>query len=771
MKKLLLVDGNSLLYRAYYAFSGTGVTLSHDGTPTHATYGFLNMLVRAIENIKPTHIAVCFDVRGKTFRHDQFKDYKATRKPTPEDLIVQLSDTKELLTKLEIKVVEKPGFEADDLIGTLCGLDADTVILTADRDAFQLVGQRTELDLTKTGVTTLDIWTEKRIESEYGITPKQMIDLKAISGDTSDNIPGARGIGEKGAIALIQQWGSIEDIYDNLDKIKDSVRQKLITSQDTVFLSKKLATINTSVELDIRLQDLALTFPFKVNAKQVFVDKGFKSLVNKKSIWQEEAEKKDINLEDLLKTSFKELVIDWDTEFVYVNDYRLRILVNLFDGGLPQDEIWRGLKPLLEGDVPKSISDSKALKETLLPLGIKLDNIIKDTRISNHIGTGSKGLINDIELPLVDVLIDMQNAGIALHMVQLDKMADDYKTKIDSITREIFKIAGVEFNVNSPQQLGEILFKKLGLTAIEKTKTGYSTNEDVLQKLNDKHPIIEPILRYRKLAKLYSTYIMGYKKLADNGFIYTKFNNTGTITGRLSSSEPNIQNIPDEIRKVFKSRFNGGRLLGADYSQIELRILASLSGDEVMIDAFKNGRDIHDETAKVLGCQRRMAKAVNFGIIYGMSSFGLGESLGIKPFQAQQFIEKYFAQFPKIKAFLDSCVERANIDGYIETIFGRRRYLPDLSSNNPHKIKFAHRAAMNMPMQGGAADIIKKAMITIHARIKRENLKSIMVAQIHDELVFDCTPDEVELISNLARQEMQSAHKLAVPLHVDISNW
>ncbi|MCL2587509.1 MAG: DNA polymerase [Firmicutes bacterium] len=757
MKKLLLVDGNSLLYRAYYAFNAGGVNLSHDGMPTHATYGFLNMLFRALEDIKPTHLAVCFDIKGKTFRHDLFTEYKATRKPTPEDLVVQLGDTKQLLTELGISVIQKQNYEADDLIGTL-SRQIPSVILTADRDAFQLISDTVELNLTKSGVAHLDKWTLKRVKDEYGITPSQMIDLKALVGDTSDNIPGAKGIGDKGALVLIQEWGSIENIYENLLSVKESIRKKLEDSRDLVFKSKELATIN--IDVDVEVGDLTLNFPFPSTAKQSFERRGFRSMLNKKGLWKD-TEMVTVNTRDEIDT-IKNLPspvrIAWDKDFVYVGDYQIRILANLLDGGVDEGEIWKSLKPVLEGKIGKIVSDSKALKEK----SIKISNIVGDERIANHLKGSSEELYKEIELPLVDVLIEMQQHGMVIDMVALNQLSGEFKDEIDILSAKIYGIAGEVFNINSPQQLGDVLFTKLGLKAIEKTKTGYSTNEEVLLKLKDFHPIIEPILRYRKLQKLYSTYIQGYAKLADeNGFVYTTFNNTGTVTGRLSSSEPNIQNIPPQIRSLFKSRFPDGSLVCADYSQIELRILAHLSGDEVMINAFSQGRDIHQETADAIGCRREEAKAINFGIIYGMSSFGLSESLGVKPHEAAKFIERYFAQFPKIKEFLDGCVQYANLNGHIETMMGRRRYFSKFD-------KFAERAAMNMPMQGGAADIIKKAMLAIHSRLKSEGLQSLMVAQIHDELVFDCQSSEIEALSVLVRHEMESAYQMIVPLHVDI---
>ena len=810
MDKLLLVDGNSLLYRAYFAFGGGGVSLSHDGRPTHATYGFLNMLTRAIVDITPTHLAVCFDMRGKTFRHDLYSDYKATRKPTPEDLIAQLADTREILSELGIAVVQKQGFEADDLIGAL-SKRMPSIILTADKDAFQLIRDGVELALTKSGVTTLDIWNESRVTREIGLTPTQMIDLKAIMGDASDNIPGAKGIGEKGATALVTQFGNVAKIYENLDSIKGALKQKLQDSESQVMLSLQLAKINCDVEIDTSLQNMQLRFPFDNTLKPVFASRGFNSLVNKKGIWlssngQPQVAPTEILCRDDLWSSVKQLqksnhiAIHWDKDFVYVAneqvEFKIRILQNLFDGGLEEGEIWRELDSILRGSASKFVWDSKALKER----GIAISNVVLDAKIALHllnskaeitganellraglmeklVALSLKKLYKDVELPLVDVLVEMQGHGVALDLAALQKASVEFRAQIEEKTQEIYKISGEQFNINSPKAMGEILFKKLGLQVIEKTKTGeFSTNEEVLLKLRGKHPIIEPILRYRKLSKLHSTYVQGYMRLVDeNGFVWTRFNNTGTVTGRLSSSEPNLQNIPARseesrrIRQLFKSRFVGGKLLCADYSQIELRILAHLSGDEVMTKAFAEGRDIHEETARVVGIDRASAKAVNFGIIYGMSSFGLSESLGVRPAEAAKFIERYFAQFPKIKAFLDGCIEHANLHGYVSTIMGRRRYFPELHSKNPNLVKFAHRAATNMPMQGSAADFIKVAMIEISARLKRENKRALLIAQIHDELVLDCPPDEIDEVSRLVKIEMERVGEmLTVPLDVDV---
>ena len=688
MDNFLVIDGNSLLNRAYYAFGGRGEVgeLSFGGMPTNAVYGFLNMFIKAATDLKVKYVCVAFDVRQPTFRHQMFQGYKANRHKMPDDLAVQFKQLKDILAAMQVKIFECPGFEADDIIGTIASQvkDVKVINLTADRDGLQLVAPNVELHLTKTGVTNLDVWTTERIQKEYGITPKQLIDVKALMGDKSDNIPGATGVGEKTAVALIQKYGSVEAVIaaGANKKVNDCVAQ--------VEMSKKLATINCQVPIMFALQECPFVFPFSDEVKKKFEQAGFKSFL-RRDLW--------------------------------------------VSGAVKVQPV-----PPLFADVK---DESKALDEAVLP-----------------------------------VLHKMSINGIKVDVAALNALGELLETEIANLEAEIFGLAGESFNIKSTQALSEVLQKKLGVNLTKKTKTGYSTNEEVLAELAPTVPLAAKVLEYRGKYKLYSTYVRGYGNAVDlEGLIHTTFNLDKTATGRLSSSEPNLQNIPqrktdsDRFRKVFVSRFENGKILSADYSQIELRLLAALSGEESLIDCFNRGVDIHRETAeKLFGDvnRRRDAKAVNFGIIYGISSFGLAKDLHCGFHEAAAVIKNYFTTYPKVKAFLDQCVASAKQNGYISTMFGRRRYIPELFAKNNNVVAFATRAAMNMPMQGSASDIIKKAMIKIDQEMTERGLKSLMVLQIHDELVFDCVADEVEILSEIVKRHMENAVQLAVKLEVNL---
>ena len=823
VNKLLLIDGNSLINRAYYAF-GTGGGISYGGNPTNATYGFMNMFLRAIGDIKPDMVAVAFDVRAKTFRHKMYDGYKATRKGMPDDLAVQLDDLKKLLQAMGVAILQCEGYEADDIIGTIAKNTAnDVVILSADRDGLQLVCDRVALYLTKTGVTNLDIWTGERVFREYGITPAQLIDVKALMGDKSDNIPGADGVGEKTALGLIQQYKSIEVVYQHLSDIKENLQFKLSNSKENVFISKDLARINTDVPMPFDIE-FAFEFPMGKHVYDAFEERGFKSLCKRPSLWKEDyystveeevievAEAKVIEVKDLGELANLQgdrIVITWDDTATYVADhkaqYKITRQVDLLSGGFGDQQISEALKPIYANQTPKAVWDSKSLKQRQ----IQLDNVDVDIKLCEYLlknqtnqeprnvdfetankllskieSMGMMMLYRDVELPLVDVLIGMQKNGTKIDMDKLQEAHDSLKAQIEELSKTIYGFAGTNFNINSPQQLGEILFNKLMIQTTKKTKTGFSTDEHELAKRKDSHPIIASILRYRKVYKLFSTYIQAFGKLVDeNGFLHPQYHNTGTVTGRLSSSEPNIQNIParseesEIIRKLFVSRYKGGKIVAADYSQIELRLLAHFSGDETLISAFVNNRDIHAETAlqifgEVTPETRRHAKAINFGIVYGISAFGLADGIGCSVSDASKFIEKYFQQFPKVKKYLDGCRDFAIMNGYVKTLFGRRRYLPELNSTNQNTVQFGVRAAMNMPMQGSASDIIKKAMVEIFAKLKETKTDGdnvLMIAQIHDELVFDCPADKIEETKTMIQQIMQDTVKLSVPLVVDVN--
>jgi len=736
--KLLLIDGNSLINRVFYAFGGDG-TLSHNGVPTNATYGFLNMLFRGIEDIKPSHVAVAFDVKGPTFRHNLYEQYKGHRKPSNPDLIMQINDTKELLKTMGIQTFEVQGYEADDIIGTLAKKSTiPTIVLTADKDAFQLISDNVELHLTKTGVTKTDVWTLERVLSEFGFPSKSFIDFKSLAGDASDNIPGANGIGEKTATELIRQFQDIENMFTHIDQVKESTRNKLIASKDSIYLSRTLATINTATPLENR--ELIFSLPLNDKTRIAFQDRGFKSLLKRENLWG--------------KVEHGRAMLDPTIVSPITNQ------VSFFDPE-PQDlEEVKIAEHLITGRTSFTEFTPRPMQEYIDELG----------------RMGLLRLYQEIETPLVPVLHEMQANGAKIEIKALQKTEEEFNKEISTLRTRIHELAGETFNINSPKVLGEVLFKKLGIHSTSKTKKGeLTTNEETLQKLLNKHPIIPPLLRYRKVHKLLTTYINGYKNLmTKDGFVHSTFHNTATVTGRLSSSEPNLQNIPartedaKRIRGLFTSRFENGSLVCADYSQIELRILAHLSSDQALVDAFKNNRDIHDETAKKLSCDRRTAKAVNFGIVYGISSFGLSQNLNISMQQSAALIESYFKEFPRVKAYLEETKEFAHTNGYVTTLFGRRRQLPELRSTNPNIVAFGTRAAINMPMQGSAADFIKLAMVRIHKKLLERNVKSLIIAQIHDELVFDCPQDEVDTMLKLVKKEMQSVFELAVPLVVDI---
>jgi 5'-3' exonuclease len=704
MSKFLVVDGNSLLNRAYYAFGGRGEVgeLSFGGTPTNAVYGFLNMFIKAVTDLKADFACVAFDVRAKTFRHKMFAQYKANRHKMPDDLAMQLDTLKDILRTMKVKIYECEGYEADDIIGTVSAVTeknggAFVVNLTADRDGLQLVSGNTELHLTKTGVTNLDVWTVGRVKQEFGIEPRQLIDVKALMGDKSDNIPGAAGIGEKTALSLVQKYGTADGVIANANNAKVNA------SKDMVLLSRKLAEINCAVPIKFDLGDCRFTFPFGDEVRVEFEKHGFKSLVKRANLW----------------AAGKGNIDDYKDE----TDFRRNGAAKSTDA--VQDE-------------------SKEIDDAVLP-----------------------------------VLAKMSQNGIKVDIAALSVLAEKFEKEIAGISSEIYKLAGETFNINSTQILGEVLQRKLGIRLTKKTKTGFSTDEEVLTKLSADYPLAKKVLEYRGKYKLYSTYIRGYGNAVDlEGFIHTTFNIDKTATGRLSSTEPNLQNIPqrrlgsEEFRKIFVSRFADGKILSADYSQIELRLLAHFSGDKNLISTFDRGTDIHSQTAlQVFGDinRRREAKAINFGIIYGISSFGLSRDLGCSIAEATQFIQNYFATFPQVKGYLDECIDFAKQNGYISTMFGRRRYIPELYAKNNNLAAFAARAAMNMPMQGSSADIIKKAMAAIDGEFTAKKLQSIMVLQIHDELVFDCVDAETGTVAEIVKRNMENAAKLSVPLVVDIT--
>ncbi len=846
-EKLVLIDGNSLINRAFYALP---LLTNSNGQYSNAVFGFCNILLRIIEAEKPKYFAVAFDMGAPTFRHKMYADYKAGRKKMPDELASQMPMLKNLLNAMNISVFEKEGIEADDLIGSLAKkFDIPTIIVSGDRDLFQLVDNTTTVWFTKRGVTDILQVTPNNIEEVYGVKANQVVDLKSLMGDSSDNIKGVAGIGEKTAKNLINQYGSLDNIYQNIAEIKQSVATKLTNGKEDAILSQQLATINTTVNLEVELADLEYDFPFSAKVYQMLTDYEIFSLTKRVELFKQDEVKKTkkvVNIKNITNETELDALIDslLSTKLfsIYVDNFDIhisnskfeeniiKIKQNLIDEGIDFQTAFSKLKSILEDiNIKKICLDSKKTKRQLYQTAIDMGGVVFDSNLAIYLLSGSKktdidakqfteryeydenciavslfyskddlteklktenmlDLYQNIELPLVEVLFQMELNGFKVDIEQLKALSKTYKDEIEVLSQQICDDAGQNFNLNSPKQLGEILFEKLNLELPKNMKK--STSVEVLERISSQHPIIEKILRYRKIEKLYSTYIEPFIKIADkNNFIHTIFNQTLTATGRLSSSEPNLQNIPirdDEgknLRKIFISRFENGKIVTSDYSQIELRLLASYSKDEKLLEAYKNNIDIHSQTAShVFGVpleavtpkMRRDAKAVNFGIIYGISDYGLSLNINSSRKEAKQFIDKYFETYSKVKDFMDGLVEFAKENGYVTTLLGRKRKIDEINSSNYLTRQFGERAAMNMPLQGTASDIIKLAMVNVHKELKSKNLKSKLILQIHDELIVDCPAEEEEIVKDILKEQMENVIKLNVPLIVDIQsgdNW
>ena len=865
MNKLLLIDGNSIMNRAFY---GIPDMTTNDGRHTNAIYGFLNIILKVIEEEQATHICVAFDLKKKTFRHEMYEAYKGTRKGMPEELHEQMPRIKEILQAMHIRIVEQEGFEADDLIGTLSKKGERegfaVTILSGDRDLLQLATDTVLVRIPKTkhGKTEVEDYYAKNVVETYGVTPLIFIDMKGLMGDTSDNIPGVPGIGEKTAAKLLAEYGDLDGVYAAVDSMKASrMKQNLIENKDLAYLSKTLATIKLDCPIPFEFSEATYHDPFNAEAYTLFEDLELKSFYKRFSV----EKKEELTFETVLIDDIdgynallaklqkaKEVSFAWitqdgealgvavcmDLEHVYLirfmmfiteamvadnllalsRDYQVQLACMhvkkllsfldfheedaVFDAGLAayllqpnqsEYEYDTLAKVYLDVTLPSekemlgkeklgyfSFEDERVQKwmayQAIVPYKIKsvLREKLKET--------GMESLYDEMELPCLYALYEMEKNGIRVDGEALHQYGKKLRTRIEELTAEIHAMAGEEFNINSPKKLGEFLFEKLGLKNGKKTKTGYSTSAEVLEKLKNAHPIIPKILEYRQLTKLNSTYaegLAGY--IRADGRIHGKFHQTVTVTGRISSADPNLQNIPTrmplgrEIRKVFIPE-EGSVFVDADYSQIELRVLAHMSGDAALIAAYQADEDIHAITAsqvfdvpldQVDSTLRRKAKAVNFGIVYGISSFGLGQDLDISRKEAEGYIEKYFATYGKVKEFLDRTVEDAKKNGYTVTMFGRRRPIPELASSNFMTRSFGERAAMNAPVQGTAADIIKIAMVRVNRRLKEEHLQSKLVLQIHDELIIETKEEEVEIVQKILVQEMMHAADLAVPLLVD----
>ena len=855
MKKIVLVDGNNLLFRSYYATAYTGnIMRNKEGFPTNGIYGFVNMINKIISEEKPEYMMVAFDI-GKTFRHEKYERYKDGRRETPDDLKVQFPVAKKILTAMGIKYLECAGYEADDIIGTIslwCEKDPEyeALIVSSDKDLLQLISDETVVKLLKTKDY---IWMDKKtFNATYGFDPIHMIDLKALMGDASDNIPGVKGIGEKGAIKLVSEYKTIDNIYENIDKIKGATQIKLIDGREDAYYSKDLVTIYREVPLNVTFDDLLYKGENADELIDIYNDLGFYSFLRK--INTNEV-KKEENREEEFKiiSDINDVKISEDTS-IYLdttvgNYHDAEILgIALYNSTLscyiPYD-IFKNNTSILDVNYNLATYDYKELIVIFNKYGIKVPNINFDTMISAYLlnyetkddicylankleveipsydkkevitseeairrailkakfiyNTKDKlyedmkredniYLFESIEMPLAKVLANMEIEGIRVDKKVLEEMGTEIKIKLEIITRDIYNYAGEEFNLNSPKQLGEILFDKLKLPGAKKNKKGYATDIDVLKKLTE-YPIINKILEYRALAKLYSTYIDGIiSTIREDGKIHTIYTQTLTRTGRLSSIEPNLQNIPMRseygrlIRKAFIPEDNSV-ILSSDYSQIELRVFAHLSGVNDLINAFKEGVDIHTKTAMdifkvpmegVTKNMRRQAKAVNFGILYGISSYGLAEDIGIPVKEAKEFINKYFETYPGVKDYMDKEIDEAKRNGYVKTIMNRKRVIEELKSSNYMVRSMGERMALNTPVQGSASDILKKAMVEINNIFEKENIKSKMLLQVHDELIFNVYNDEIDKVKDIVYNTMTKVFELKVPLDVDIelgNNW
>ena len=844
--KYIIVDGSSLIHRAFYALPTLTTSSGHF---TNAVFGFTNMVVKLIADLKPAGIVVAFDKGKHTFRNEQYAEYKAQRKPTPSELSEQFPAAREVLDALGITVLEIAGFEADDIIGTLAskaGPDQEILIVTGDRDALQLVGPRVHVLLTKRGISEFEEVDPAALTFGYGLTPQQVVEMKGLMGDASDNIPGVPGVGEKTAKKLIDDFGSIDGVYANIEQITGAkLKEKLLANKEMAYLSKQLATIecNAPVPTDITQYSVS---PDMDKVRHVAEKYEFRALPGKIASWIfNDASNTAPNVAiapqmpfcrqivEMADFAAMELQIRQMGTLFFLASYAGQTPVDAFSGAsvaingescqiAADAPAWCGfLRLLADPALPKVTHDAKKVFNVCHASGIAFTGLQFDTMVAAYLinptgnghlpeqvvaallpelfaqqlakleEIGAKELWQQIELPLIETLSLMETHGIRLDREALDAMDKEIASRIQLLLGQIYELAGESFNVNSTKQLGVVLFEKLALPVGKKTKTGYSTDVEVLEKLAGAHPIIDHLLEYRMLTKLKSTYLDGLRPLIrpETGRVHTHFNQTVTATGRLSSSDPNLQNIPirSELGRKIRSLFVPGEgydlLVAADYSQIELRLLAHMAGDQNMIRSFLSGEDIHTRTAaevfglpieQVSGELRSRAKAVNFGIVYGISDYGLSQGIGVSRKEAAEYIAGYFARYPAVKDFIDSTIMEARMTGYVSTLFGRRRYLPDINSPNFNLRSFAERTAMNTPVQGTAADIIKKAMITVQRELKEKGLKSRMLLQVHDELVLEVILPELSIVSALLKDAMEGAAQLSVPLSVEIKqgpNW
>ena len=846
VKKLILIDGNNLMFRSYYATAYTGNMMKNSkGVPTNALFGFVNMMNKIISEENPSYMAVAFDI-GKNFRKEEYDFYKEGRIDTPEELKIQMPIAREILDKMGIKHFELAPYEADDIVGTIVKMteadkDFASVIVSSDKDLLQLISDETEVKLLKQNGFIR--YNHKAFVDDYGIEPIKMIDLKALMGDQSDNIPGVKGIGEKTALKLLQEYKSLEKLYDNIDNIKGKTKEKLVEDKEMAFISKKIATIYKDVPLNIVLEDLKYEKNVTPELLDLFKDLEFFSFLKNMEIKKETKTlkyssistinnislDKDISIDVMLDNENYHLaklvsmsISDSKNNYIVNKDDILNVLNEIKDYNITT---YDAKKIIVNTGIKINCVNDIMISAYLLNLNTKddlaylanqsnndllyYDNLkknnfsdmelemvkrsrylfdIKDEHIKELEDSNALSLYQNIEMPLLYVLADMEKTGIICNKDILKDMSLELDVKLELLTKEIYNLAGIEFNISSPKQLGEVLFEKLEIAKGKKNKTGYKTDIKVLEKLVDKHPIVEKILEYRNLSKLKSTYIEGLSNyILSDGKIHTIYKQTLTRTGRLSSTDPNLQNIPvrEELGRNIRKAFlpENDCLLSADYSQVELRVMASLSNCKSLIVAFQNDEDIHTHVASevfnvpeeaVTKQMRRCAKAVIFGIIYGISGFGLGENLHISKSEADDFIEKFHKLYPEVKNYTDTQVSLAKEKGYVTTLFGRTRVIEEI--NNPNYLirQMGERMAMNTPIQGTSADIMKLSMINVYNRFMREGITSKILLQVHDEIIVDCKNSELDKIKKIVKEEMENVYKLSVPLKVEIDtgiNW
>ncbi|TJX59994.1 DNA polymerase I [Soehngenia saccharolytica] len=874
-KTLMVIDGSSLVHRAFYALP---LLSNKSGVYTNGVYGFLTMLYKVLDKYKPDYICVAFDRKGKTFRHEEYENYKGTRDKTPSELSMQFPILKEILGNMGIKTIDLDLYEADDIAGTLAKQAEErgmnVYLVTGDKDYFQLASDKIKIIMTKKGITDIEEYDRNKIKEEYGIEPKQFIEVKALMGDKSDNIPGIDGIGEKTALKLIQQYDNIENLFSNAHELKGKLKERILEGENIAILSRKLSEIITQVPLDFEIEDLTFGDQDTKALKKLFEDLEFKSLLAKIDDDFKE-------IEPIKKFQINEIKTDYDLKNLMDNINKAKEFAFKFvvDDYINENAIGLGIKPKGDNAVYIDLRDTELETIRILESAFKNKDIIKNSwdcksdivsmfkidwdilglefdasiaqylinpdqsdyainkiaeeyldingnNLQDLLGKGKskkdfksiekqqimeyiafvlntielskpkmieiieqrqmEELFLNVEMPLVEVLASMEYCGILVNEKELDAIGKSFDSEIDKLINDIYELAGEEFNINSPKQLGYILFEKLKLPTIKKTKTGYSTDVEVLEELKDVHPIAQKLIRYRQIIKIKSTYIEGLKPMINKNTerIHSKFNQTVTSTGRISSTEPNLQNIPirsedgKKIRRAFVAQQPEYIFLDGDYSQIELRILAHLSDDEKMIEAFINDQDIHLKTAsEVFGVDikdvtpelRAKAKTINFSIIYGISDYSLSKDLEISRKEARKYIDEYFENYSGVKQYMENSVRKAKELGYVETILNRRRYIPELNSNNYNIRSFGERVAMNMPIQGSAADIIKMAMVEIYKDLKQNNLKSHIVLTIHDELILETYINELEYVKKMMKEKMENVVKLKVPLKVEIA--